>query len=111
MSPRTPDDVPRIPRGKGIKLSFPLIMRIAMVATVLVALIVMQKPCADAVSKFVIGMDQQRPPTSEPAAVPAAGTPSSPKTPDPYVGPYIEITPGMTEEQIKAAVEKARTSR
>ena len=35
MASRTPDDVPRLPRGRGIRLSFPQIMRIAMVATVL----------------------------------------------------------------------------
>ena len=107
MASRTPDDVPRLPRGKGIRLSFPQLMRIAMVATVLVAVIVMQKPCADAVSKFVVGIDEQRATQTQTPETPAA-VPQAPNGPDPYAGQYLEIKPGMTEAELKALVDKAR---
>ena len=52
MSPRDPD-VPKLPRGRGMKFSLGQIVRILLVATALVALIVLQKPCSKSVSKFV----------------------------------------------------------
>jgi hypothetical protein len=56
VSPRDPD-VPKLPRGRGMKFSFGQIVRILMVATLLVALIVLQKPCARSVSKLVTSFD------------------------------------------------------
>lgn len=45
--------VPKLPRGKGLSLSLGQIVRIVAVATALLALIVLQKPCAKSVSKLV----------------------------------------------------------
>jgi hypothetical protein len=56
VSPRDPD-VPKLPRGRGMKFSLGQIVRILMVATLLVALIVLQKPCARSVSKLVTSFD------------------------------------------------------
>ena len=52
MSRRDPD-VPKLPRGRGMTFSFGQIVRIVAVATALIALVVLQKPCAKNVSKFV----------------------------------------------------------
>lgn len=46
-------DVPKLPRGKGMTFSFGQIVRIVAVATALIALIVLQKPCSKNISKFV----------------------------------------------------------
>ncbi len=46
-------DVPKLPRGKGMSFSLGQIVRIVAVATALIALIVLQRPCATSVSKFV----------------------------------------------------------
>ena len=62
------DDVPKLPRGRGLRLSRPQMVRIAGTLLLLVFLIVVQHPCADAVSKlvdryqrpaFVVGIDPQ----------------------------------------------------
>lgn len=45
--------VPKIPRGKGFKLSTPQMMRIGMTAVVLFAVIALQEPCSNAVGRFV----------------------------------------------------------
>ncbi|HRC55487.1 MAG TPA: hypothetical protein PKU97_06145, partial [Kofleriaceae bacterium] len=47
------DDVPKLPRGKGLSLSGAAIMRIGITAIALVALLVLQRPCSRAVGKFV----------------------------------------------------------
>jgi hypothetical protein len=91
------DDVQRIPRGKGIRLSMPQFFRIALTATLLVAVVVLQKPCADSVSTFVTGFES------------GSGSPASKSTAitdgDLH---YVQISPDMTEAQIKAVVEQAR---
>lgn len=59
MARRTDDDdIPRLPRGRGLSFSFGEILRIAVVATLLLAIIVLQKPCAKSVSKFVTSFGQ-----------------------------------------------------
>jgi hypothetical protein len=93
------DEVPRLPRGKGFKLSRGELLRIAMTAGVLVAIIVLAKPCADATSRFVAGFDN-----------PDASTKPIPK-PDEVVIPGssgIQVNlEGLTPEQQKAAIEEA----
>jgi len=65
------DAVPRLPRGRGIRLSRPELLRIAGLAILLVFLIVTQRPCASAVSKFVTSFGDQG---SAAAAMPRPGT-------------------------------------
>jgi hypothetical protein len=78
-------------------LSFGQIIRILMVAVALVALIVLQKPCAKSVSKLVTSFDH----------------------PDAGLRPIVDAPPApvlqgemlhgdMTPEQIQAAVERER---
>jgi hypothetical protein len=90
-------DVPRLPRGRGIRLAGPQMVRIVMFAALLVAIIVLARPCGDAVETYFESLD--------PPALDAA---PAPKAPDPYEGKYHEIKPGMTEQEIEQVIEKAR---
>jgi hypothetical protein len=86
------DDVPKLPRGRGFKLSAPEIFRILITLALLVALIVLAKPCANSVSKFVTGFGS------------GSGSGSGSAKPD----PYERLTPGMTDEEVKAAIERSK---
>jgi hypothetical protein len=88
--------VERLPRGRGLRLSVPEILRIIVVATLLVAVIAMQGPCSDAVGRFVAGFD---PPP--PAALDAVTTPEAP-------GGYVRLRSDMTEAELRQAVDQAR---
>jgi len=90
-------EIPRIPRGKGFKLSMGELVKIAMLATLLVAILVLQKPCADSVAKLVTSFGSDT----------GSGS-GSQKIVDTPEGTYVRITPDMTPEQIKAAIEQAR---
>jgi hypothetical protein len=91
-------DVPRLPRGKGIRLAGPQMVRIVMFAALLVAVVVLARPCGDAVETYFQ--------TLEEAAPDAAPAPK--KQPDPFEGKYHEIKPGMTDKEIEEVIEKAR---
>ena len=90
--PETDDDVPRLPRGKGFKLSFGEIVRIGLTGTMLIAVLVLAQPCADAVGRFVSSFD---PPDAQPA-------------PKPVPKGYVHLSPDMTTEQIQQAIGGAR---
>ena len=81
------EKIPRLPRGRGIKLSRPDLFRIAMTLILLIAVIALTKPCANAVSNFVTSVDNR---------------PQQPK--------YEHLRPGMTEEEVKAAIQRAKGS-
>ena len=93
------DKVPKLPRGRGLKLSTPEIFRILITAAVLVAIIVLAKPCAEATSRFVAGFDN-----------PDASTKPMPD-PDQLVIPGssgIQVNlEGLTPEEQKRAIEEA----
>jgi hypothetical protein len=111
--------VPRLPRGRGIKLSRLELLRVVGLGGVLVFLIVTQRPCANAVSSFVTGFDDPgaaspRPP---PRAVdaPAAAGPEGAAAGSAGAAPggseldrYEPLRPDMTDDEIKAAIERAR---
>jgi hypothetical protein len=90
-----PPDVERLPRGRGLRLSTPELLRIIVVAALLVAVIAMQGPCSDAVGRFVAGFD---PP---PASIDAAALPAPP-------GGYVRLRSDMTEAELRRAVDEAR---
>ena len=99
--------VPRLPRGRGFKLSMPMMVRIGGTLALLVVLVMMQKPCANAVSKFVTGFGDQG---SAGSAMPRPGTVEQPATPpaaDRY-DEYEHIGSNMSEAEIKAAIERAK---
>lgn len=96
MARRAPDDdVPRLPRGRGFRFSTNEIVRILVVATALVALIVLQKPCARSVSKFV---------TSFAEVDAGVGAPDA--TMRPVEG--VRLRTDMTPAEIEAAIAAAR---
>ncbi len=95
---RLADDVPRLPRGRGITLSTTQLVRIIMVAVALVALIALQKPCANSVSRFVTSF--QQPDAGIRIARPDAGA-----TPD---GVMLHGT--MTPAELEAAIARARAA-
>lgn len=126
--------VPRLPRGRGLRLSGPELLRVAGLAILLVFLVLIQRPCADAVATFVTSFGDQgsagsatpRPgpvdlrgsgaaPGSAAAAstaVPGAfGSPSAGSgaaADDPGLDGYERLRPGMTDDEIKAVIDRAR---
>jgi hypothetical protein len=130
-SPEVPDvpklsegDVPRLPRGRGLRLSGPQLVRIAGTLLLLVFLVVVQRPCANAVSSFVTGFDGRgsaagampRPGTVDLPAGSAGGSAGSAgATASGSAGPglgldqYEHLRPGMTEADVKAVIERARS--
>lgn len=91
---RSVDDVPRLPRGSWLRVSLPELVRILMVAVALIALIVLQKPCAQSVSKFVLGFQE-----------PDAGI-DGPAAPAMPVG--VHLRADMTPAELEAAIAAAR---
>jgi hypothetical protein len=85
-------DVPRLPRGKGFKMSFGEIVRIGLTATMLIAVLVLAQPCAEAVGRFVANFD---PPDAQLA-----------RPPQPTG--YVHLNSDMTPQQIEQAIAGAR---
>ncbi|SRR5258706_9831045 len=102
MAAPDPDEVPRLPRGRGIKLSRPEMFRIAMTLGLLIALIVLAKPCSDAVSKFVMRFDNG---SNQGSQMPK---PDKLVPPPPTEG--VLIRGDMSEDERKAAIERARAA-
>ena len=95
------ESVPRLPRGRGLKFSRPELLRIGMLLITLVGVIVLTRPCADAVSGFVMDMDGSAAPARK--AMPTPGNVTVPETQH-----FEQLKPGMTDDEIKAAIERAR---
>jgi hypothetical protein len=91
-------DVPRLPRGRGIRLSSPQLFKIVFFAALLVAVIMLQRPCSEAAGNFVGQFDDR-----------SAAKDAAPATLDPQLPPgnYVELKSGMTDEEIRKAIEKA----
>jgi hypothetical protein len=124
------EHVPRLPRGRGLRLSGPQLVRIAATVCLLVFLVLMQRPCANAVSTFVTGFGDAgdrgaaatvmpRPGTVDVPAGSAAsgdaggsaastGAGSGASSLDPSLDSYEHLRPGMTDEQVKAVIDRAR---
>ena len=102
------EPVPRLPRGRGLRLSVPELLRIAVLAILLVFLIVTGRPCANAVSRFVTSFGDQG------SAAKAMPRPDNVDVPGSAAGSgsglegYERLRPGMTDDEVKAAIERAR---
>ena len=91
--------VPRLPRGGGWKLSQAALFRILTTAALLVAVIYLRRPCADSVGTFLKNFD----------AVIDAGVAAPTPAPVPP-GIYVPLHSGMSEDEVKATIDKARAA-
>lgn len=96
--------MPRLPRGRGLRLSRIELLRIAGLAILLIFLLATQRQCADAVSTFVTSFGDQKP--AQPRPSPAATTGSGSAAID--VDRYERLRPGMTDAEMKATIERAK---
>lgn len=97
------EPVPKLPRGKGIRLNGPEMFRIVITGAMLVAVLVMAKPCGNAVGNFVMGFEG----SGKGSAMPKPGNVDIPQLPG-SAGDYVELHAGMTDEQIQQAIAQAR---
>ena len=97
----TGEPVPRLPRGRGLKLSGPELLRVLVLAVLLVFLIVSAQPCSNAVSRFVTSFG------SGAGSGSAAGKGSGSGSGSGLDG-YERLRPGMTDDEVKAAIERSR---
>lgn len=98
-TPGDDEPVPKLPRGRGMKFSGPQLVRIAFTLITLIGVAVLARPCANAVSNFVMSYSQ-----GSGSAMPKPGNVDTPTSPE----QYERLTPGMTEAEIKAAMERAK---
>lgn len=97
--PELDEPVPKLPRGRGLKLSGPEVFRIVITAVMLVAVIVLARPCGDATSKFISHFG-----SGSNAGSARPGTVGKPAEPI----QYEQLRPGMTDDEIKAAIQRAK---
>lgn len=83
-----------------MKFSGPELFRILMTLVTLVAVIFLAKPCGNSVSNFVMGYGSgSAAPTTKPGTV---------EPPPVDVNQYERLRPGMSDEEIKAAIERSK---
>lgn len=102
-----PDEpVPKLPRGRGMKFSKPELFRIGFTLITLIGVIMLTKPCASSVSSFVMSMDGSG---SGSAGGKDTTTMPRPNNVDvPVPAQYEQLRPGMTDEEVKAAIERSK---
>jgi hypothetical protein len=103
------EPVPKLPRGRGFRLSGPEMFRILITGAMLVAVLVLAKPCGKSVSTFLMKFDS----TGSGSAAKHAGSGSAVIAPSMNAlpgsaGDYVELHPGMTDEEVRQAIEKAK---
>ncbi len=107
-TPAQPDDddpVPKLPRGRGLKLDGPMMFRIGGTLILLIMVVLMRKPCADATSKFVTGFGERGS-----AVVPHPGAIDVPVGSGSanYHDGLERVGPGATDEEVRAAWERTK---
>ncbi|HEY4182452.1 MAG TPA: hypothetical protein VGM90_36725 [Kofleriaceae bacterium] len=104
-----PDDepVPKLPRGKGLVLNSGMMFRIAMTVALLIMIVISARPCANMTSKFVTDFGDGK--GSANSAMPKPGNLDVPvEQPGIDTSKYVQLRPGMTDEEVKAAIEQAK---
>jgi hypothetical protein len=102
----TDEPVPRLPRGRGMRFSRPEVFRIVGLTALLAFLLVTGRPCADSVSRFVTSFGGSG---SAAAPLPRPGTVDMPSgSAGSGLQDYESLRPGMSEAELKAAIERAR---
>jgi len=97
------EPVPKLPRGKGLRLNGPEMFRIVITGAMLVAVLVMAKPCGNAVGNFMMGFEG----SGKGSAMPKPGNVDIPQLPG-SAGDYVELHAGMTDDQVREAIAQAR---
>jgi hypothetical protein len=97
------EPVPKLPRGRGLKFSKPEMFRIGLTLVMLIFVVMLTQPCASAMSNFVMDMDGSASKPSD--KMPKPGTVEQPEPQQ-----FEQLRPGMTEAEIKAAIERSRRS-
>lgn len=97
------EPVPKLPRSRGIRLTGPEMFRIVMTGAMLVTVLILAKPCGNAVSTFVMGFEGK----NKGSAMPKPGNVDVPSLPG-SAGDYVELHAGMTDEQVQQAIAQAR---
>ena len=97
---RKPDEepVPRLPRGKGWGFSTGELIRIGMIASLLVAVIALRRPCADNVGQFIQSFE---PPID-------AGVAPAQQLPLQADEVYVHCGPEVTPEECARRIERAQ---
>lgn len=93
------DLAPKLPRGRGFRISKGHLFKITLTAGLLVMLIFIQRPCANAVSNFVTGFDGQG--SGDKAKMPKPGTVDGSGAPK-----YETLKDNLTEDEWKAMVKR-----
>lgn len=91
------EPVPKLPRGRGLKLSAGAWVRIAMTATLLAMVVVVARPCGNAVGNFITSFGDEGSGSAQ------TSTPS-----DPAAGTFERVPPNMTEAELRALVERSK---
>lgn len=86
--------MPRLPRGRGIRLSFAEIMRILMISAMLIGVLMLRRPCAENTGRFIESFDP--PVDAGPARTPGQLPP----------GRYIRLSGEMTEQELRDKLEQ-----
>jgi hypothetical protein len=106
------EPVPKLPRGRGIRLNGPEMFRILLTGAMLVAVLILAKPCGSAVSGFLMKFDNTRTGSAASHAGSGSGASAPSMTGLPgSAGDYVELHPGMTDEEVRQAIEKAKAKR
>jgi hypothetical protein len=95
------EPVPKLPRGRGMKFSGPEIFRILLTLATLVGVVVLARPCANAVSGFVTSFDGSETGNRMPK-------PGNVDVPAPAPPQMEVLRPDMTDEEIRAAIERSK---
>lgn len=100
------EPVPKIPRGKGLTLDKGMMFRIAMTVALLVMIVISARPCAQMTSKFITDFGDGK--GSSQTALPKPGEVDEPVDNSIDTSKYVQLRPGMTDEEVKAAIEAAK---
>jgi hypothetical protein len=98
---RENEPVPKLPRGRGLRLAGPELFRVALTLLTLIGVLLLTRPCANAVSGFVTSFDNAG---SGGSAMPKPGNVD---VPQPHQQ-FETLRPGMSEAEIKAAIERSK---
>jgi hypothetical protein len=99
------DPVPKLPRGRGLKLDGPMMFRIGGTLILLIMIVIMRKPCADATSKFVTGFGEEGSAVvPHPGAIDVKTGSGSAAHND----GLERVGPGATDEEVRAAWERTK---